>query len=190
MTRSLRNLYLCRVAFSALWVSLVYSLGVPTSQGLTVSAFAGLLLVAYPISDLTATIVDLRAAATGQSTTWPQRVNAGVGAVAAITIGIAALVGLTSAMNVFAGWAIVSGIIQLTVGARRLGRLRGQWLMIISGAGSIFAGTTFIGWNHSAADALHVLAQYSIGGAVWYLLTAIWLTRPLTQATKTVLRDP
>jgi uncharacterized membrane protein HdeD (DUF308 family) len=80
-------------------------------------------------------------------------------------------------MDAFAVWAIISGAIQLAVGARRLGQLAGQWPMIISGAGSIFAGTTFIDWNRSPTSALHSLAQYSIGGAIRYLLTALWLLR-------------
>ena len=60
--------------------------------------------------------------------------------------------------------------------------------MIISGAGSIFAGTTFIDWNRSPSSALHALAQYSIGGAIWYLLTALWLLR--TRAASTHHRRP
>lgn len=189
MSRPLRNLYFFRVAFSALWVALVSSVSAQASGGTTISAFAGLLLVAYPVADLAATIADLRAESAPQPT-LAQHVNAAVGAAAAIAIGIAASVSLISAMDAFAGWAIVSGLIQLTVGVQRLGRLRGQWLMIISGAGSIFAGTTFVDWSHPSAEALHALARYSIGGAVWYLLTALWLIRPLTNASTAVLRDP
>jgi uncharacterized membrane protein HdeD (DUF308 family) len=80
-------------------------------------------------------------------------------------------------MDTVAGWAIISGAIQLAVEARRLGQLAGQWPMIISGAKSIFAGTTFIAWNRSPASALNALAPYSIGGAICYLLTALWLLR-------------
>jgi hypothetical protein len=32
-------------------------------------------------------------------------------------------------------------------------------------------------WTGSASAGLGALAQYSAGGAVWYLLTAFWLTR-------------
>jgi uncharacterized membrane protein HdeD (DUF308 family) len=161
----------------------------PASAHTSVSALAGLLLVAYPISDVAATIADLRSDATGQSR-YPQQINAAIAALAAIAIGAPASVSLTTAMDAFAGWAILSGTIQLTVGARRLGRLRGQWLMIISGAGSIFAGTTFVAWSHPSADALQALTRYSIGGAVWYLLTALWLSRPLNKAPTAALRDP
>jgi hypothetical protein len=87
-------------------------------------------------------------------------------------------------MDVFA-----VGAIQLTVGARPLGQLRGQCPMILSGAGSVFAGTTFIGWSRSPASALHALTQYSIGGAIWYLLTALWLLRARTAAPTLVAHD-
>lgn len=96
-------------------------------------------------------------------------------AAVAIVVALAATQNLIAAMDAFDVWAILSGTIQLTVGARRLRQLRGQWLMIISGAGSIFAGTTFINWSQPPTSALHALAQYSIGGAIWYLLTALWL---------------
>jgi hypothetical protein len=48
--------------------------------------------------------------------------------------------------------------------------------MIISGAGSVFAGISFTGWTGSPSAGLAALAQYSAGGAVWYLLTALWLS--------------
>jgi uncharacterized membrane protein HdeD (DUF308 family) len=176
MSSALRNLYLFRVAFSAVWVALVTLAGSSTHSGDTVSLLAGLLLVVYPISDAAATVVDLRTDTTAQSR-LPQHINAATSTAAAVTIAIGASVSLATAMNTFAVWAIISGAIQLAVGARRLGQLAGQWPMIISGAGSIFAGTTFIDWNRSPASALHALAQYSIGGTIWYLLTALWLLR-------------
>jgi hypothetical protein len=47
--------------------------------------------------------------------------------------------------------------------------------MIISGIGSVFAGLSFTGWTGSPPAGLTALAQYAAGGAVWYLLTALWL---------------
>jgi uncharacterized membrane protein HdeD (DUF308 family) len=188
MSSSLRNLYLFRVAFSAIWVALVSTDTPSTHSGATVSILAGLLLVVYPISDAAATVVDLRTDTTGRSR-LAQRVNAATSIAAAVTVAIGVTVSLVTAMDVFAVWAIVSGAIQLTVGVRRLGQLAGQWPMIISGAGSIFAGTTFIDWNRSPSSALHALAQYSIGGAIWYLLTALWLLRTRAPAPTIVAHD-
>jgi hypothetical protein len=174
MSRALRNIYLLRVVFSGLWVALVLSVGVSTDPGAPVGALIALLLGAYPAADLAASIADLRSDATGRATA-PQWINAITDTAAVILIAVGASHSLTAAMDVIAGWAIVSGAIQLILGVRRLGRVRGQGLMIISGGGSIFAGTTFIDWSQSPSTAVHTLAQYSIGGAVWYLLTALWL---------------
>ena len=52
--------------------------------------------------------------------------------------------------------------------------------MIVTGGGSIAAGTAFVHWTGSQAAALHTLEQYSIGGAVWYAITACWLTFPVS----------
>jgi hypothetical protein len=187
MSSALRNLYLFRVAFSAVWVALVSTATPSTHSGNTVSILAGLLLVVYPISDAAATVVDLRTDTTARSR-LPQRVNAATSTAAAVTVAILVSLSLATAMDAFGAWAIISGAIQLAVGARRLGQLAGQWPMIISGAGSIFAGTTFIDWNRSPASALHALTQYSIGGAIWYLLTALWLLRA-SSAPPTILAD-
>jgi hypothetical protein len=84
---------------------------------------------------------------------------------------------LAAAITALGGWAILSGAVMIYLAVRRQRPLGGQWLLIISGAGSVLAGTTFVGWTGSAAAGLGALAQYSAGGAVWYLLTALWLAR-------------
>ena len=188
MSAALRNLYLFRVAFSAVWVALASRITPSTHSGATVNILAGLLLVVYPISDAAATVVDLRTDTTGRSR-LAQRVNAATSTAAAVTVAVGVSVSLVTAMDIFAVWAIISGAIQLTVGARRHGQLAGQWPMIVSGAGSIFAGTTFIDRGRSPASALHVLAQYSIGGAIWYLLAALWLLGARTAAPTIVAHD-
>jgi hypothetical protein len=53
--------------------------------------------------------------------------------------------------------------------------------MIISGVGSILTGISLIGWLGSSRAALDTVAQYSTGGAVWYVLTALWLPRTSTR---------
>jgi hypothetical protein len=185
VSRALRNIYLLRVGFSMLWVTLIATATLSPSSDVPPSVRVALLLAAYPAADLAASIADLRSDATGRATV-PQWINAIADAAAVTLVAVAASHSLTAAMNALAGWAIISGAIQLTLGGRRVGRLRGQWLMIISGAGSIFAGTTFIDWTQSPSAALHTLTQYSIGGAVWYLLTAIWLSMPATRAPTTI----
>jgi uncharacterized membrane protein HdeD (DUF308 family) len=169
--RYLRDLYLFRCGFSALWVALVFTLAAAGTAGGRVSFLGGLLLVGYPVSDAAATAFDLRRAAAG----WPQLLNLGSDLVAAVAIGVAAGSGLAAAITAFGGWAVVSGVIMIILAVRRQRVLRGQWLLIISGAGSVFAGISFAGWTGSPSAGLTALAQYSAGGAVWYLLTALWL---------------
>jgi hypothetical protein len=177
MNRALRNLYLWRIAFAAIWVALMTSAGSSDRPDATASLLTGLLLVIYPLSDVIATLIDLRTNGQGPAA-LPQRVNAVAGTAATVAVAATVPSSLTTAVHVFAIWAIASGAIQLLVGTRRLATVGGQWPMILSGAGSIIAGTTFAGWSGSPSTAQHALAQYSIGGAVFYLLTALWLSRP------------
>lgn len=174
--RSVRVLYLFRVGFSVAWVALVSALASSAAPGGTPGLLAGILLVCYPVSDAVATVFDLRALRTARPG-WPQQVNLVAGVAAAGGILIALLASLAAAITVFGVWAIVSGAIMAVLAVRRRRALSGQWLMIISGAGSIFAGITFIGWTGTPRTGLAVLAQYSAGGALWYLLAGLWLLR-------------
>jgi hypothetical protein len=56
--------------------------------------------------------------------------------------------------------------------------------MIVSGAGSIIAGAAFAGPSGPSTTGLSALARYSLGGAVWYLLTAIWLFGPARASSR------
>lgn len=174
-SRILRSLYFCRAGFSLVWVAFVYSFTSTASSGARLSALASVFLIAYPISDVVATLFDIRVGR-GRRWAYPQYLNlaAGVGAAA----GIATVVwsDLPSAITVFGAWAVATGLIQVFLAVIRLrDRLKGQWPMIISGVGSLFAGSAFLGWTGTSSAALTVLAQYSAGGAVWYILTAFWL---------------
>jgi uncharacterized membrane protein HdeD (DUF308 family) len=168
-------LYFFRAGFSALWVTVVLSLS-SSAAGANLGTRAGALLVLYPLSDVVATVFDLSAPRSVRSR-LPQLVNLVAGIAATIAIFCAVFSGLAATITVFGVWAVVSGGVQLIVGARRRRALGGQWLMIISGAGSVFAGTSFVGWAGSSTAGLTALGQYSAGGAVWYLLTAVWLSR-------------
>jgi hypothetical protein len=169
--RSLRRLYLSRVVFSALWVAVVSS----TSGGSISRAVVGGLLALYPASDVVATVLDIRAGRVVSSVA-PQYLNLAAGVGATVGVVVRMFVSLAAGIEVFAAWAVVSGLIQLVVAVLRRRVLTGQWPMIVSGAGSVFAGISFLGWTGSPRPGLSALAQYSAGGAVWYLLTALWLT--------------
>jgi hypothetical protein len=159
--------------FSASWVAIIFSLSSPGTPLAPRSALVGLALGVYPALDGLATLVELRAMAGSvlQGLLW---CNLVAGLTAAI--GILWLTGsLDTEVHTFGLWAIASGGIQLTLGVLRQRSLKGQWLMIISGGGSIVAGIAFAGLTGSSVAGLPALARYSIGGAVWYCLTAGWL---------------
>ncbi len=173
--RALRYLYMFRTGFSAFWVALVFSLAAAQTAGSTVGWLAASLLVIYPVSDAVATAFDVRSGRVAAG--WAQRLNLAMDVAAAVAILAAVQSSLAAAITAFGVWAVLTGAVMIYLAARRQRPLGGQWLLIISGAGSVLAGTTFVGWTGSAAAGLGALAQYSAGGAVWYLLTALWLTR-------------
>lgn len=173
--RALRYLYLFRTGFSAFWVALVFGLASAQTAGSTLGWLAASLLVIYPVSDALATVADVRSSRIAAGRVQWLNVALDVAAAAAILVAVRS--SLAAAITAFGGWAILSGAVMIYLAVRRQRPLGGQWLLIISGAGSVLAGTTFVGWTGSAAAALGALAQYSAGGAVWYLLTALWLAR-------------
>lgn len=122
---ALRNLYLARSGFSALWVFLVLSLASAGNAGL----LSGFLLTLYPVSDAAATVFDLRRAGAW----WPQRVNLGADLAASVTILVALRSGLTAAITAFGAWAMLSGILMIVLAVHRQRFLGGQWLLILSG---------------------------------------------------------
>jgi uncharacterized membrane protein HdeD (DUF308 family) len=110
----------------------VFTLAAPGTGIGAVSFLGGVLLVAYPVSDAVATVVDLRRAAAG----WPQLGNLGSDLVAALAVLAAARSSVADAIVAFGGWAVLGGVIMIVVALRRQRVLHGQWLMMISGIGS------------------------------------------------------
>ncbi|MEV6631695.1 hypothetical protein AB0M54_13190 [Actinoplanes sp. NPDC051470] len=73
-------------------------------------------------------------------------------------------------------WAVVAGVIQLAVGLSRR-RLGGQWAMIVSGAGSVLAGSGFAIMSGQNGAGLTNLAGYAVVGGVFFLISALRLGR-------------
>jgi hypothetical protein len=172
--RSLSKLYFIRTAVSLAWVITVSARSASLGQTTAPGAIIELLLVAYPVVDAAATLVDIRSTPV-ESQTLFQRVNLVSSLLAAAAVLIVAQRGFDATLDAFGIWAVLSGAIQLVVALRRHTLISAQWFMVISGAGSIFAGTTFLRWSGSAHDGLAVLVQYSTGGAIWYVIAALWL---------------
>ena len=127
----------------------------------------------YPAADAVASLIDVRAPNTRPSR-WLLYTNAVIGFLAATTILVLGA-GPATAIRAFGIWAIASGAAQLLVGALRQRTPKEQWLMIVSGVGSVFTGATLAGFLGSTTRDLSALAQYSAGGAVFYLLAACLL---------------
>jgi hypothetical protein len=167
----LRRLYVFRVASSVIWVMVIVSLGSSVGPHSSITLIAAALAV-YPGLDGLATLVDLRilSSASVRRLLWCNQA-AGFTAAALILVLSGSV---DSKIRLFGLWAIASGGIQLTLGASRQAWLKRQWLMIISGGGSVVAGLTYASWVGSGSAGLSALEQYSLGGAAWYLITAGW----------------
>jgi uncharacterized membrane protein HdeD (DUF308 family) len=173
--RALRRLYFIRTAFSAVWVVLVFVFAAgPTER---VNPATVILLVIYPLWDAVATVLDLRADHAAGSHA-PQYLNLGIDIAASIGIGLAFIAGAESALGVFGAWAFFAGGVQLILGLRRR-KQGGQWAMIASGAISVIAGVSFVISAISGSGAVATLAGYSLFGAVWFLIAALFLTRAI-----------
>ena len=85
--RSLRNPYLFRAGFSAVWVALVFSLASAQAGDGTIGLLGGIVLVIYPISDAIATTFDLQSSL-GMAR-WPQGFNLAADLAAAPSVLIA-----------------------------------------------------------------------------------------------------
>jgi uncharacterized membrane protein HdeD (DUF308 family) len=170
-SKVLRVLYLVRVAFVIAWVLLADALASSHDDN-TARVLVGVLLVVYPVSDVIATIFEIRA--NRSMTMLPHYANFAAGVLASAGLLVTGFTSVPAAMSIFGVWAILSGAAQIAVGAIRRQSFRGQWPMILSGFGSL-GGAAYIGWTGTAGSALSLLAEYAEGGAFFYLLTSLWL---------------
>ena len=171
----LRAISLIRAGFSVVWVALV----VLTAHGLVAAdrptAIAAVLLVAYPLWDVAATVLARRLSGAG-ALDRVGVVNVALGAAAAIATGVAVLATVGTALLVFGVWALLSGAIQVVVAVRRRRSVGAQWPLIVSGAQSVLAGAAIAAMSASPTSGLSFLAGYSAFGAFWFVVSAIVLS--------------
>ena len=136
---------------------------------------SGTLLVLYPLFDVAAIVVDSRRSGTGRASA-ALYANIAVSTLATAGLAFAVTSGIPAVLRVWGAWAIVSGLAQLAVGLARRG-LGGQWPMIVSGAISALAGTSFIVQAGGAGATLRNLAGYAAIGGVFFLVSALRLGR-------------
>ncbi|WP_435945518.1 DUF308 domain-containing protein [Dryocola sp. BD586] len=166
----LQAYYFLRAGVSVVWIVLA------VFAGKQHPAFGAALLVAYPAWDALANYLDARKNG-GLRCNPPQMFNFIVSIIVTLAIGWALTVGMAAAIKVFGTWAIFSGVLQLAAAVRRWKTSGGQWAMILSGAQSAAAGV-FMFKQAGSGMALDVatVAPYAGFGALYFLISAIWLT--------------
>ncbi|MCX5412457.1 hypothetical protein [Streptomyces sp. NBC_00059] len=167
---TLRKLYFVRFAFAVVWAGLVFA----TADSLGPVSMT--LLVVYPLFDVAAAIVDIRSAKANGGKAPALYVNIAISSLAALGLAFAVTSGIPDVLRIWGAWAVASGLVQLVAGAVRRS-LGGQWPMIISGAISVLAGSSFIAQAGSGEPTLVNLAGYAFLGGVFFLVSALRLNR-------------
>jgi uncharacterized membrane protein HdeD (DUF308 family) len=166
---ALRRLYFVRFGFAIVWALVMFT----TTKH--IGPLAATLLVAYPLFDAAAAVVDARAS---RATASPKLLyaNIAISLLAAVGLAVADASGIPAVLRVWGTWAIVAGLIQLIVGITRR-TMGGQWPMIVSGGISILAGGSFIATAAADNPALTNAIGYAIPGAIFFLISALRLGR-------------
>ncbi|WP_439386684.1 hypothetical protein [Amycolatopsis lexingtonensis] len=165
---SLRRLYFTRFAFALVWAALL------ATTASTLGPFTVALLVLYPLFDVAAAFADARAAK-ATDPVLGLYVTVAVSSLAAAGVAVAASTGIPGTLRVWGSWAIVSGLAQLSVALCRR-KLGGQWPLVLGGAGSAVAGTTFLLQAGRGGAALVTVAGYAGLGSIFFLVSALRLT--------------
>lgn len=175
MSSGLRSLHLIRVAFSLIWVALVFTTSASLVSTDEPTVIAAALLVVYPLWDAIATLIERRLAGPGASN-GVGTVNMGLGLAATAGMIAAVFSTIGTALLVFGVWALLSGALQLFVAIRRWRTVGAQWPMAISGGQSVLAGATIAGTSASATSNLSTVAGYSAFGAFWFFVSVVALS--------------
>jgi uncharacterized membrane protein HdeD (DUF308 family) len=141
----------------------------------SLSAVSVVLLIAYPVIDVVASLLDARENP-GTAARTLQVFNTALSALAAVALGVTAISGAATVLFAFGVWAIVSGAAQFTVAVRRRGpELGRQWPMLIAGALSMIAGATYLVEAVGEHPNLGALITYTAAGGTFFVLQAATL---------------
>ncbi|MEU8222352.1 hypothetical protein [Kribbella sp. NPDC048915] len=173
-TKALRTLYFVRFGFAIVWAILTMLIGTSINPGTVV------LLLIYPLFDVAAAIIDFRTSGASRPKS-PLYVNMVLSLAATVGLAIAAASGIPAVLRVWGAWAITAGLVQLIVAILRY-RLGGQWAMILSGGISVLAGGSFIAMAGGDKSSLTNVAGYAILGGIFFLISAIRLSRITSKA--------
>ena len=170
---ALCRLYFVRFAFAIVWAVLLFA-----AQA-RLGPLGIALVVVYPLFDVAAAVVDARSSRTSRPALGLY-VNIAISLVAAAGLAVAATSGVPATLRVWGAWAIVAGLVQLTVAVVRRA-MGGQWPMILSGGISVLAGGSFIAGASASDPSLTNVAGYAVLGGIFFLVSAIRLGRAAKQ---------
>jgi uncharacterized membrane protein HdeD (DUF308 family) len=165
----LKKYYFVRAAFSFAWLAAAVSVAAHSA------GIASLLLVAYPLWDALANLVDGQRSG-GLASNRAQAINV------LVSLAIAAAVYLSlpdmhHVLGVFGFWAILSGLLQLMAALRRRKQYGAQWAMMLSGGQSALAGAVFVFQAQApATPSIATVAGYAGFGAFYFLVSALSLS--------------
>ena len=166
----LNQYYFLRAAFSVAWVIAAFAIA-PSS-----TVVAAALLVAYPAWDAAANYLDALCSG-GLNQNRTQGLNVLVSLATTIAVILALQVSMNWVLGIFGAWAILSGLLQLGTAVRRWKLFGAQWAMVLSGGQSALAGGFFIFQaTMPAAPSIANVAGYAAVGALYFLVSALWLT--------------
>jgi uncharacterized membrane protein HdeD (DUF308 family) len=168
--RWLKQYYFIRAAFSVVWVALAFAIGEHST------AIGAALLIVYPAWDALANYLDMSRSG-GMRENRTQAFNVFASAAIAIAVIVVLSVNTSLVLDVFGIWAVLSGLLQLATAVRRWKQFGAQWAMILSGGQSALAGAFFIAQAHaSVPPAIVKVAGYAGVGAIYFLVSAVWLS--------------
>ncbi|MFG1420521.1 DUF308 domain-containing protein [Roseixanthobacter liquoris] len=166
----LKLYYFIRAGFSGVWVALAFTAGQHSL------ALAAILLILYPAWDAAANFADA-ARSGGLAKNRTQALNVAVSVATTLAVVAALQLGMNWVLGVFGAWAILAGLLQLGTAIHRWKSLGAQWPMVLSGAQSALAGAFFISQAQMPAPpSLARVAGYAAVGAVYFLISAVWLS--------------
>ena len=179
------RLFLIRGLIAIVWAAIFAVASNSLTTAVTVGA--GVLLVLYPLIDVVASVIDARSQ--DGSSRQLLLVNAAVGAVAAIALGVAATRSVAGILAVFGIWAGVTGAAQLVVALRRRALFGNQWPMLLAGGGSVIAGVAYVIAAIGENPKLGWLVLYTATGGAEFVIQA-WLLLRRRRRLTTMSADP
>jgi hypothetical protein len=167
------QIFLIRGLIAIAWAAAFAAVAGSLTTDVTVAA--GVLLVLYPLIDVTASLFDARSA--HGSARRLLLGNAATSTVAAVALAAAATGGVADVFAVFGTWAAVSGAAQLVTALRRRALYGVQVPMLLAGGVSVLLGVVFIMAAAGSPPALSMLAVYAATGGIDFVIEAGLLAR-------------